>query len=84
MIRATIFSDSESVYNCTLPCWIVNGAQEIKEEEKKKLDLLQKEQDWIMLKDFMETTKKKTERVEKLVNLLLDHYGISIPEEEEN
>ena len=81
MIRATIFSDSESVYNCTLPCWIVNGAQEIKDEEKKKLDLLQKEQDWIML---METTKKKTERVEKLVNLLLDHYGISIPEEEEN
>ena len=81
MIRATIFSDSESVYNCTLPCWIVNGAQEIKEVEKKKLDLLQKEQDWIML---METTKKKTERVEKLVNLLLDHYGISIPEEEEN
>ena len=81
MIRATIFSDSESVYNCTLPCWIVNGAQEIKEVEKKKLDLLQKEQDWIML---METTKKKTERVEKLVNLLLDHYSISIPAEEEN
>ena len=81
MIRATIFSNDESVYNCTLPCWIVNGAQEIKDEEKKKLDLLQKEQDWIML---METTKKKTERVEKLVNLLLDHYGISIPEEEEN
>ena len=81
MIQATIFSDNEVIFICNLPCWIVNGAKEIKEEERKRKDLLQKEEDRKLMNEFMITTKQQNDRIEEMFKLIVNHLEM-IPEDQ--